>query len=88
MNSGDRDSLHTTFYGFYDTHEEAHKDMVETIERHKADWVEGLDVDEDCITTKIDEDTAHLVEGDTYDWVYYEKYFIFETDDWGKTFTY
>lgn len=87
MNSGDGESLNTTFYGLFDTHKEAHDEMVALIGRHRADWIDACGVDEDDISERVNEDTAQLVEGDAYDWVYYEKYFIFDTDEC-RTFGY
>jgi hypothetical protein len=87
-NSGDGAALWSTFKGLFGTHDEAHTAMVECIEAHRRDWVEEYSADEEVFATKVDEDMGHLIDGDEYDWRYYEKYFIFDTEDEGNTFAY
>lgn len=88
MNSSDGNSMWAKFYGEYETHDEAHNDMVEYIERHRADWMEAYDADEECFETKITDNTGCLFDGDMWDWTYYEKYFIFDCDDAYAIFSY
>lgn len=80
-NSGDGESLWSTLKGVFETHREAHDAMVELIETHKADWEREWNASEDYFTTKVRDDEGELVDGDIFDWRYYEKYLIFDSDN-------
>ena len=88
MNTGDNESLGITFCGMFETHDEAHAEMVELIERHRDDWGAEYKASPDVFTVEGKEDAGHLIDGDLYDWRYYEQYFIFDTEDFGQTFVY
>lgn len=88
MNTNDGESLSTTFCGVFQTHDEAHAEMVERIECHRDDWVTLYEVSPDVFTVEIKDDTGCLIDGDRFDWNYYEAYFIFDTEDPGQTFVY
>lgn len=81
MNSGDGESLNTTFYGLFETHDEAHAAMVELIDTHLSDWAEEYKAESDCFERKVGQDEGSLLDGDSWDWRYYEKYFIFDADE-------
>lgn len=80
-NSGDDNQLWSTLKGVFETHSEAHDAMVECIEAHKADLVEEYDVGEECFMAKFFENEGCLIDGDEYDWYFYEKYLIFDSDN-------
>lgn len=86
-NSGDGESLQSTLKGVFETQQEAHEAMVELIGTHRSDWATEYGADEEAFTVKVSEDQGVLVDGDGYDWRYYEKYLIFDSDE-SKTFVY
>lgn len=86
-NSGDGECLWSTLKGVFETKQEAHDAMVELIETHKADWASEYDASEDCFTAKVQDDQGELVDGDAFDWRYYEKYLIFDSEE-DQTFCY
>lgn len=86
MNSVDDCAMYTTFCDAFETHEEAHAEMVERIERHRADWAEEYKRDPGSIRMLVDDETGSLVDGGLFDGNYHESYFIFDTEDPGQTF--
>lgn len=81
MNSSDGETMNTTFYGLFETHDEAHAEMVEFIDTHLNDWAEESGADLDCYERNVGQDEGTLFDGDSWDWCYYEKYFIFDANE-------
>ena len=87
-NSGDGNQLWSTLKGVFETHSEAHDAMVEYIETHRKDWADEYNADEEVFTVKVLNDEGYLIDGDEWDWCFYEKYLIFDAEDEGKAFAY
>ena len=80
-NCGDGDTLSTAFYGLFETHDEAHAAMVESIESHSNHWMQACGCSADDFTVEVEQDKGCLIAGDVWDWQFYEYFFIFDTDE-------
>lgn len=88
MNSIDDCAMYTTFCDVFETHGEAHAEMVERIKRHRDDLATESRKDPDSIRMLIDDETGCLDDGGLFDGCYHESYFIFDIEDPGQTFSY
>ncbi|MBR1828936.1 MAG: hypothetical protein IJ781_05425 [Atopobiaceae bacterium] len=88
LNSVDDCRMQTTFCGLFETHEEAHADMVNRVELHRNALAKDHQESSDSLIVLVDDDTGCLDDGGMFDGRYHESYFIFDTEDPGQTFEY